>query len=156
MMRTRGSISVGHSLAIFFGRVTLGAYFGAAGVKKVFEVGVGTFYDESYLKMAPQWLPQAINKVYGQAIPYLELVLGVLLIAGLLTRLAGLLTFGMLVSFTIALMMAKGPSGGGPVYFHVNVVLCAVALGLVLTGGGGLSVDRVLLRDRSEVGPEED
>ena len=54
----------------------------------------------------------------------------------------------MLLSFTIALMGAKGISGGTGGPFHQNVILITLALLLAITGSGRYSIDTGWLSKR--------
>jgi uncharacterized membrane protein YphA (DoxX/SURF4 family) len=136
------------SIALLLNRLSLGLYIGLAGVAKI-NKGVGTFYTESFKGLQPDWLPEILAKPYGYAIPYLEVVVGLALIVGLLTRLAALGTSLMILSFTIALAVGAGvflhdpPKVAGP--FHTNVILITLALLIAMIGPGAFSVDHLLL-----------
>jgi len=129
-------------------RVSLGLYFAWAGVNKVgteISEGLGTFANgPAFTGLTPKWLPDFFANIYGYTLPWVEVIVGVLLMVGLVTRISALLTFMMLVSFVIVLVSANGISGGSPGPFHTNFILAAVALMFILQGGGKLSVDSAI------------
>ena len=131
-------------LASLLARGSLGLYFLLAGVGKVrgeLSNGLGSFYEGPFSSMQPSWLPDLLAAPYGYALPWAEVVIGAMLTLGLATRLSATLVALMLLSFTVALMLARGVSGGSPGPFHPNVILLALSLLLVVVGGGALSVD---------------
>ena len=137
-------------LALLLTRLTVGSYFAAAGVRKLsgeLNEGLGTFYSTSFKGLQPGWLPDALAAPYGYALPWMEVILGVMLVLGLFGRLAAALIGLMIVSFTIALAMkmgwrAQGPDTPHP--FNANYIQIAVCFLLACTGPGSLSLDRVL------------
>lgn len=131
-------------LTSLLARAALGLYFLLAGVGKVrgeLQNGLGTFYEGSFQGLQPEWLPTFFAAPYGYALPWAEVIVGAMLVLGLATRISATLIALMLLSFTIALMMAKGVTGGGPGPFHANVVMIALALMLLVLGGGAISID---------------
>lgn len=131
-------------LTSFLARASLGLYFLLAGVGKVrgeLQNGLGSFYEGSFQGLQPEWLPTFFAAPYGYALPWAEVVIGATLVLGLATRISATLIALMLLSFTIALMIANGISGGGPGPFHANVVMLALSLMLIVLGGGAISVD---------------
>ncbi|MEQ9453117.1 MAG: DoxX family protein [Phycisphaeraceae bacterium] len=133
---------------IALNRVLLGLYFLGAGLAKVqgeLNDGIGSFYNGPFKGMQPSWLPNVLAAPYGYALPWAEVVVGALLAIGLFTKVNAALTFLMTLSFTIALMMANGLSGGGPGVFHTNVFLCVIAAHILVVGGGPLSVDATFM-----------
>lgn len=112
-------------------RVTLGIYFFLAG--------------EAKLNLGPQFmaevksfglLPDRLAELYAVLLPWLEIFAGILLVLGLWTTLAAILTSLMLLSFVIAM----GPFGHRP--FNKDIILLASSLSLLFHGAGALSVDR--------------
>ncbi|MFW5683006.1 MAG: DoxX family protein [Phycisphaeraceae bacterium] len=131
-------------LTSLLARVALGLYFLLAGVGKVrgeLQNGIGSFYESSFQDLQPDWLPTFFAAPYGYALPWAEVVIGATLVLGLATRISATLIALMLLSFTIALMIANGISGGGPGPFHANIVMLTLALMLITLGGGAISVD---------------
>ena len=131
-------------LTALLARASLGLYFLLAGVGKVrgeLQNGLGTFYEGSFQGLQPAWLPTFFAAPYGYALPWAEVVIGAMLVLGLATRISSTLIALMLLSFTIALMLAKGPSGGSPGAFHPNVVMLTLSMLIIALGGGAISVD---------------
>jgi len=86
-------------------------------------------------------LPDAIATPYGYALPFAELICGLALVLGLFTRIsAGLITL-MLLSIAVAVVSAKGITGGAPGPFHHSIVLAAMAYLLAIVGPGRLALD---------------
>ena len=73
---------------------------------------------------------------------YAQLVIGVLLIPGLFTRLAGLV---LAVNFLVAVVLMMG-AGLGERDIYDPAILVFVGALLATTGAGALSVDRLLLK----------
>jgi len=135
-------VSTAVSVLLLLNRLSLGLYFGFAGLGKV-QAGVEKFYNGAFTAMKPLWLPDLLAKPYGYALPYLELIFGFTLAIGLFGRIsAGAVTF-MLVSIMIAQLLAdKFFSGPGP--FHTNVILLTIAVLLTYYGSGAFSLDGLI------------
>lgn len=114
-----------------FIRITLGLYFILAGEAKLH---VGRSFVEEV--KAYGVLPQHAAEVYGTLLPFVEMFAGGLLLLGLWTTLAALLTSLMLLSFIIAL----GPFAHRP--FNKDIILLACSLALLFLGSGAISIDR--------------
>ena len=131
-------------------RITLGGMFLLSGLIKVMgEIndGPGTFRNGYYAKMQPSFVPDLVAAPYGYALPWLELVLGALLLVGLFGRVAALLIALVMASILISQINAYGLSAtDGPAPFNPNYVLLSLALLLTLLGPGRLSADAVLAR----------
>lgn len=143
----------GFHLTVFLARAALGLYFLLAGVGKVrgeLQNSIGHFYETSFQSLQPAWLPTFFAAPYGYALPWLEVVVGAMLTIGLATRLTTTVVSLMLVSFTIALMIAKGVSGGAAGPFHPNVVMIGLSLLLLAVGGGAISVDAMFRGKRAK------
>jgi uncharacterized membrane protein YphA (DoxX/SURF4 family) len=140
--------------ALLATRVALGGYFLLAGFGKVqgeLSGGLGSFArGPAFTGLQPSWLPDLMAAPYGYALPWIEVLFGATLAAGLFSRISAAAIFGMLASFTVALMTANGISGGSPGPFHANVILAAAALVYLARGGGPLSVDALIDRVRGE------
>jgi uncharacterized membrane protein YphA (DoxX/SURF4 family) len=128
------------NVVLLLNRLSLGLYFLLAGVYKI-HGGVERFYQGSFLRLRPSWLPEWFARPYGQALPFIEVLLGASLILGVFGRVAGALTALILASFLIALMQAGQfiPERGGP--FHDDVIFFTLALLLAVLGPGSYSVD---------------
>ncbi|MEM1097850.1 MAG: DoxX family protein [Planctomycetota bacterium] len=132
---------------LFILRVAMGGYFTAAGVyKAIGEVqgGSGSFYEGNFKQLQPDWLPNVFAAPYGYALPWLEIVLGVMLVVGLFGRVSAALIGSMIVSFTVALALKLGwtaqpPDAPGPI--SGNYLQIAAYVALVALGPGRWSVD---------------
>ena len=136
---TRPSASA--SLGLLVLRVVVGAVFAAHGAQKIFEYTlpgtIGSF--------AGMGIP--LPEIAAPVVAFVELIGGILLIAGLLTRPVGIL---LAVDMAVALVAVHLPAGlwvgeGG---FEFVAVLGVVALALAFTGAGRFSLDAALLRGR--------
>lgn len=145
------------SLMLLLNRLSLGAYFIVGGYHKIFVTGVDKFYEESFVPLQPQWLPETVGLWYGKGLPILELFFGVMLVLGVFGRLAAFAVAGMLASFTVALVIQSGDlAGGGGGLFHYNVILFTLALMLLCVGPGKLSIDACLFRKKQEPPKDQD
>lgn len=122
-------------------RVTLGVVFCAFGTGKIVQ-GVGAFARGLEQDFASTWLPVAAVRAFGLLLPFLEIVLGTLLVAGPATGwaaagaafLVAALTFGLAVS---------GEAGG---VAHNLIYLLALLLLLSRLEDDRWSIDRLLQR----------
>jgi len=139
------------SIGLLLARVPLGLYFIMAAVQKFrMEKGVAGFVEYS-LPMATKYMSDSLARNYLNSLPYVEIVLGLFLIAGLLTRFTAAVMALLLVSFTIAIGAAAAMGQLDPqvkLPFHPNIVFIGTALALMLCGPGWLSVDGMLFRPR--------
>src|SRR3954470_8330545 len=89
------------SIGLLLARLPLGLTLAYAGISKFRQPGgVGQFVDEN-LSRVPTFMPEKFGTYYLHAVPYAEVVLGAMLVAGLLTRVSGFLAALMLISFAI-------------------------------------------------------
>lgn len=136
---TRPSASV--SLGLLVLRIVVGAIFAAHGAQKIFEFTlpgtIGSF----------EGMGVPLPEIAAPVVAFLELIGGILLIVGFLTRpVAILLAIDMLVALVLVHLPAGLWVGDGG--YEFVAVLGAVALALVFTGAGRFSLDRALLRGR--------
>jgi uncharacterized membrane protein YphA (DoxX/SURF4 family) len=147
----------------------MGAFFLLAGYAKMqmepgawLEQYAAVVSDAGFTSLPP-WLTVA----YGQAIPFLEMSVGAMLIVGLFGRLAGGVGALMIVTFTIALVAGAmppdtaeaprslfsritqplAPHNGSP--FHANIIFAAVMLLFLFAGAGRIGFDGLLFGRRS-------
>lgn len=119
--------------APFFLRISLGLYFLMAGKAKLHSIPA--FVDEVN-KIGI--LPHPFGTLYGTVLPFAEVAAGFLLIVGLWTTVAALITSLMLVSFVVALGIK--PTQVGP--FNKDLILLSASLAVMYLGAGFLSVDK--------------
>jgi uncharacterized membrane protein YphA (DoxX/SURF4 family) len=103
------------------------------------------------MPMATKFMSESLSRNYLTTLPFAELILGILLMVGLVTRFAAAVLALLLVSFTIAVGVpaAMGQLGEQvKLPFHPNIVFLGTALALMLCGPGWISVDRFLFRPR--------
>jgi uncharacterized membrane protein YphA (DoxX/SURF4 family) len=86
---------------VLFARVVLGVLFIVASANKVSDPTAFAVSIEGY-----KLLPHNAALVAATVLPWMELISGVLLVLGVFHRGAGLLLFGLLVVFTIAVVSA--------------------------------------------------
>jgi thiosulfate dehydrogenase (quinone) large subunit len=115
--------------AIFFARAVVGLIFFMAGVWKVFELGPAPHVRRYFLPFQDTFLPTWSLWAVGFTIPFVELMAGVLVILGLLTRPA-LISLGF-----VLVIVTFGHLLHAPLYaFHEHVIprLALVLLVLLL------------------------
>lgn len=140
-------------------RLVLGGVFLVAGALKVTTPEAMAKATQAY-----QVLPHDLAAYVGYALPTIEIILGLLLLLGLFTRVAAVLTSLLLVAFVVGIAQAwaRGLSidcgcfgGGGTVaadetnYLQrllEDVGLLACGLWLTLRPGARLSLDRAMFR----------
>ncbi len=119
-------------------RVVTGLVFAAHGAQKVFVYG----FDGVAGSFAGMGIPMA--GLVGPAVALVELVGGLALAAGLLTRLAGI---GLAVVMLGAVLVAHLPAGFFlPNGYEFALTLFAASVALAFTGAGAWSVDAALAR----------
>ncbi|MBA7664142.1 hypothetical protein ES703_72197 [subsurface metagenome] len=87
--------------------IILGLIFLAAGLGKLLNP-----MDSSIIFVFPEFLPNAVDKFIYQWLPYVEIIIGVLLITGIIARLTAslalVLTLGLIASNSILLVQGLG------------------------------------------------
>jgi uncharacterized membrane protein YphA (DoxX/SURF4 family) len=121
-------------------RLPIGVVFVLAGWMKIHSMGVGEFVTQASGAI-PSYMPHALGKAYLYAVPWAELIVGVCLLLGVLTRIIGAITALMLLSF---MMAVTGFTDKGSIHF--SLAYMCVALALVLLGPGRISADALITR----------
>ena len=141
-------------------RVILGTVFIFAGSAKITHIDSLIWETEQY-----RILPESLVPLFSQLLPYLELVIGSLLILGIFTRISSLGSTLLLLAFTIAKIsaLARGleietcPCFGPSVVLHstqslvLGIFLLALSIHLLGWGRKYLSLERVfrpIIRER--------
>jgi len=126
-----------------FARLALGIPMFVAGVGKVLNFGPkATGIDGFSMMLGGIGLPAPT--VFAWLVGVSELVGGALLLAGVLVRVSGAVVAVIMLVATVAVHLPQGyPAADGGV--ELTLALFFVALSLVLTGPGRLSVERELL-----------
>ncbi len=135
-------------------RVLLGAVFLAAAVTKIQDMS--GFVDTV---VGYHMLPEALARLYGWVVPWVELYAGVALILGVFTRFTALLTIPMTLSFVVASIYAianatAGPCGcfgnfislNHPTSLTIDVVMIIMALILLQKDKSFLAMRQLLNR----------
>ncbi len=134
--------SAAASMGLLVLRVVVGAIFAAHGAQKIFEFTIpgtiGSFAD----------MGVPLAEIAAPVVAFLELVGGILLILGFLTRPVGIL---LTIDMAVGLALVHLPAGlwvaeGG---YEFVAVLGVAALALALTGAGRYSIDGAALRGRA-------
>ncbi len=125
---------IGNGLyAPLFIRLALGAYLVMAGLAKLDNI-------PAFIKVIEEYkiISGHAATLYGVLVPYFEIGVGVMFIAGMWTTLAGIIASLILASFVYAMGIA---SKGGYVP-NKDIILLAASLSLLYSGAGAFSVDR--------------
>jgi putative oxidoreductase len=129
-------------IGLLIGRVVVGFVIAAHGWQKLTDVGPSTFGSQT---LEPLGVPMPVTM--GYVVTFTELIGGLLLMAGLLTRLAA---FALIVDLTIAVILVKASAplivppdqpGAG---LELDLVLTAGFAVALLAGPGRASIDRAL------------
>ena len=125
---------VGNSMyGPLFIRLSLGSYFILAGLTKLENP---TAFVNEVQKF--NILREPLATLYGILLPYVEILSGMLLLLGLWTTLAAILSSLMLLSFAIALKFFPEP---GSHLFNKDVILLGASMSLLWSGPGFFSID---------------
>ena len=135
MAQTNSSLQRWEPIVLSILRIVVGLLILEHGTQKLFH-----FPPPDHPMGGPGGLPPMM-----MVAAWLELIGGLLLVAGLFTRPASFVLAG---EMAVAYFMAHAPGGIYPIRNHgeLAVVLCFVFLNLAVAGGGRLSVDAALRR----------
>ena len=135
------------SLGLLLARVPLGVTLLLAGWWKFRGPGgIAGFVSQSSRRV-PAYMPAGFGDIYLHAIPFAEVILGLCLLAGFLTRLSGFLAALMLVSFGLAFGLSGFVNADTAIasrLIEAPTVYATFALILFLAGPGKFSVDDAL------------
>jgi thiosulfate dehydrogenase (quinone) large subunit len=113
------------SAAYFILRLTLGFVFLMYGIGKLME-GVNEFTGGLEKQFADTFLPGTLVSLFGITLPFMEVLIGILLIAGLFTRYAIAFAGLLMVALTTGLAITGEPEGVG----H-NLIYSFILFGLL-------------------------
>ncbi len=126
---------------LLLARVAIGVYFLLAGYAKI-AGGVGAFVEHATPNI-PSFLSPQIGKLYLQMLPFAEMIVGVAMVIGLYTRVAGALMSLMLISFMIAATgIGFKAKPGEPPQIDKNLIFLGLTLLITHLGGGKVAVDQ--------------
>lgn len=131
------------NLGLLLVRLPVGALFIIAGFNKI-KGGVGEFVKQAQGTI-PSYLPDFLGKTYLYLLPAVELLVGRLIVLGLFSRTAGLVSSLIMISIMMAVTGIFDP----PKPFHANVIILGVTLLVLLTGPGGIALDNIRFRGSS-------
>ena len=141
------------NLGLLLARLPMGAFFLLAAIAKL-QMGVANFV--SYASRnghAPAAVPGPWVDNYLHALPFIEIAVGVLLIVGLLGRVAALAGALVVLSVVIGFTGLHGVTDSDRALpFHPNLIYLGLLLMLFLLGPGRISVDALLFGRRSARG----
>jgi putative oxidoreductase len=147
------------SCATLVSRLVLGGVFLAAGATKILDPGGLAASIRSYELSLPEWFVSLL----AHALPYLEVMLGLYLLAGLFQKVFAWATTGLTALFLLGLLQAAlrgleidcgcfgssaGETSGLPLAVARDVGLLLLGLHLALAPAGSFSVDALLRRGR--------
>ena len=140
------------SFALFLCRLSMGLYFLIAGIHKVTPDSTTTIFAKlsgfaDFVAGSAPWLPEIVARSYGYALPFVEIIVGLLTIVGLASRWASAIMVLLLLSFII------GRTGltDTPKPFHTNLIFLTLAILLWAIGPGRMSMDAAFGKRRRGV-----
>lgn len=141
-MRNPLSTERSNNIGLLLARLPLGVFFVIAGCNKLVGGGFRAFASSSK-SLLPAWVPPEAGSIYLHALPFLEVAVGLMIVLGLFTRLAGLVCALVLTSIVIATNSVYANA-----LPHPNLIFLGVASMLFFTGGGGISLDGLFFRKK--------
>ncbi|MEX2527276.1 MAG: DoxX family protein [Gemmatimonadota bacterium] len=121
-------------------RIALGWFLLHQGWGKVVQdttEGLGTFYRGDFFQgRNPAWLPDFIAAPYGYALPWVELIFGVLLTVGLWNRVSAWVSTLIFLSIAVAML-----DSGGLLPRHMLMIYVPLGAWIALAGPGRYSLD---------------
>lgn len=140
-MNQESRLSTDASLAVLVIRLGIGLLFFFAGLNK-FLRGAMSVVESFAERFQDTWLPLLLVKPYAFALPYVEILFGVLLIVGFRTRLLLFLTSLLLISLGFGQLIL----GDGDTVFRILTYAFITAFALSLSRYNRFSLDAYLCR----------
>jgi putative oxidoreductase len=134
---------IAESIALVFVRLALAGIFWMSGRTKVEEGTLLTVSENAVYQFSEEPfsnVPLLPSDVAAYLTTYAEHIFPILLVLGLLTRLSALALLGM----TVVIQLFVFPEA----WWQVHVLWVALAMVLIVRGGGSLSLDRLLIGRR--------
>jgi putative oxidoreductase len=135
---------VAESIALAFVRLALAGIFWLSGRTKVEEGSLLTVSENALYQFSEDpfnKVPLLPSDIAAYLTTYAEHVLPILLLLGLFTRLSALALMGM----TLVIQFFVFPEA----WWQVHILWVALAMVLIVRGGGGFSLDRILTGRRT-------
>lgn len=132
------------TLAYLLLRVTMGVVFLLAGVTKIIG-GVGDFASGMVERFEDTLLPIVLVEIYAWVLPFVEVVIGSLLLLGLFFPLTVVLAGVLMLSLLLGTAVESDP----PAIARNTMYLLVVFLLLWLSEFNGYSLDSLRQRDRA-------
>lgn len=125
---------IGNSLyAPLFIRGTLGCYFILAGLLKLENMAHFMAEVKGF-----SMLPEHMSTMFAILLPYVEIAAGGLLVLGMWTTLAAIITTFLLATF----IYAFGLFPTRPNLFNKDIILLGASISVLYSGAGAFSIDR--------------
>lgn len=133
------------NLALLLARLALGYLFAVGGFAKLFDSGM-TQWMSMFRGIKPGWLPNWFATPFGYALPFVELIFGVLLMLGLFGRFSAWLLTLVLLSIIIGATGIQEPQ----LWYQINsnAICLTLAILLAAAGPGRISIDGIWRRKR--------
>lgn len=147
----RSDVSVG--LGLLAARLPLGVMFVLSGVAKFRQPGGVAASVDAVRSQLPSYVPLDFGERFLSAVPYAQVGLGVLLVAGLLTRVSAAGAATMCAAFGLMLGFADRGAADAAGFLTEPTKFLAYALVALFAGPGLISLDRLLFgrpADRSK------
>ena len=135
------------SVAGFLLRFALGVLFLFAAIGKFAGPGPTGFANWTLREFEPTYLPRFLLIPYAFTLPYIEFLLGVVLILGVLTRLSLTVTALLLISLAFGQMILRNHA---TVANNLNYVFMAAVAVWFAWRDNALSLDRLVWRKKPE------
>ncbi|WP_435158141.1 DoxX family protein [Haladaptatus sp. DFWS20] len=136
-------MSLNQSIGALLARLAVGSIMIVHGAGKMFSVGPAVMPMTQFTGfLASLGIPAP--SVAAWVVALVELVGGLCILVGFLTRFAAL---AVAINMLVATLLVHLPEGFSD--SELTIVLCLVSLALVSIGAGNLSVDEVVVDDRS-------
>jgi uncharacterized membrane protein YphA (DoxX/SURF4 family) len=139
------------NLGLFLARVPLGMYFAIDGLSRIHGPGGVTGFVSANVATTSRVLPEAMARGYLTALPFAELLIGLMLAVGLYQRLGAFvaaIALGLVALTTGPNKWVYGPP------FNQYLIFLGLAITLLTVGPGKLSADAMLFGNKKKKKPE--
>jgi len=137
------------NFGLLMARLPMGILFFWQGLHKLNRTGPDDFVSSS-LHYVPDCLPSWFGHNFLTVLPFVEMLVGLMIALGFLTRVGAFFASLLLISFIIAVTGLADADGKMP--FHPNLIFLGVTLVLMSHGGGKCAIDGWLGRGKGSGG----